>query len=177
MTDPTSRQRGRSKKRQDSNFEKKILWSKVRDWARHQDLLTDCQSQCDFDFDLEQFVSTCFQWRSNGPTAARNLFWFLGCQVWGMTWVLSFSLPVALFLCYVTALMSNVQVLSSYRIAGISRSRGSDHRRSRMENGSCSSWSYIATDGHSSSSSWCSAPFGACDQMLHFFEWQLTPWL
>jgi hypothetical protein len=31
MTDPTSRQRRRPKKRQDSNFEKKNLWSKVPD--------------------------------------------------------------------------------------------------------------------------------------------------
>jgi hypothetical protein len=28
----------------------------------------------------------------------------------------------------------------------------------------------IATDGQSVSSSWCRAPFGAGDQMLHFFE-------
>jgi hypothetical protein len=38
---------------------------------------------------------------------------------------------------------------------------------------SSSSSSYIATDGHSAISSWCRAPFGAGDQMLHFFEWQL----
>jgi hypothetical protein len=38
---------------------------------------------------------------------------------------------------------------------------------------SSSSSSYIATDGQSVSSSWCRGPFGACDQMLHFSEWQL----
>jgi hypothetical protein len=31
----------------------------------------------------------------------------------------------------------------------------------------------ITTDGQSASSSWCFAPFGAGDQMLHLFEWQL----
>jgi hypothetical protein len=30
--------------------------------------------------------------------------------------------------------------------------------------------SYIATDGQSASSSWCRCPFGAGDQILHFFE-------
>jgi hypothetical protein len=34
-----------------------------------------------------------------------------------------------------------------------------------------SSSSYIATDGQSASSSWCRAPFGAGDQILHFSEW------
>jgi hypothetical protein len=33
--------------------------------------------------------------------------------------------------------------------------------------------SYIATDSQSTSSSWCRAPFGADDQILNFFEWQL----
>jgi hypothetical protein len=37
-------------KRQDSNFEKKNLWSNVPDW------LTDRQSQCDFDFD---YIISC----------------------------------------------------------------------------------------------------------------------
>jgi hypothetical protein len=46
MTDPTSRQRGRPKK-QDSNFEKKNIWSNVPDLG-----LADRQSQCDFDFDF-----------------------------------------------------------------------------------------------------------------------------
>jgi hypothetical protein len=36
-----------------------------------------------------------------------------------------------------------------------------------------SSSSYIATNGQSASSSWCRAPFGTDDQILHFFEWQL----
>jgi hypothetical protein len=35
-----------------------------------------------------------------------------------------------------------------------------------------SSSSYIVTDSQSASLSWCRAPFGAGDQMLHFFEWQ-----
>jgi hypothetical protein len=35
---------------------------------------------------------------------------------------------------------------------------------------SSSSSSYIATNGQSASSSWCRAPFGAADQMLHLFE-------
>jgi hypothetical protein len=35
---------------------------------------------------------------------------------------------------------------------------------------SSSSSSYIATDGRSASSSWCRAPFGEGDQMLHFFK-------
>jgi hypothetical protein len=34
--------------------------------------------------------------------------------------------------------------------------------------------SYIATDGLSTSLSWCPATFGASDQMLHLFEWQLV---
>jgi hypothetical protein len=29
---------------------------------------------------------------------------------------------------------------------------------------------HITTDGQSASSSWCLAPFGASDQMLHLFE-------
>jgi hypothetical protein len=33
--------------------------------------------------------------------------------------------------------------------------------------------SHITTDGQSASSSWHLAPFGASDQMLHLFEWQL----
>jgi hypothetical protein len=33
--------------------------------------------------------------------------------------------------------------------------------------------SRITTDGQSASSSWCLAPFGPGDQMLHLFEWQL----
>jgi hypothetical protein len=33
--------------------------------------------------------------------------------------------------------------------------------------------SYIATDWQSASSSWCLAPFGADDEILSFFEWQL----
>jgi hypothetical protein len=32
------------------------------------------------------------------------------------------------------------------------------------------SWSHITTDGQSASSSWCSAPFGASDQMLHLSD-------
>jgi hypothetical protein len=32
--------------------------------------------------------------------------------------------------------------------------------------------SHITTDGQSASSSWCLAPFGAGDQMLHLFKWQ-----
>jgi hypothetical protein len=41
--------------------------------------------------------------------------------------------------------------------------------------GTCvsSSSSYIMTDGQSASLSWYLAPFGAGDQMSHFFEWQL----
>jgi hypothetical protein len=35
------------------------------------------------------------------------------------------------------------------------------------------SYCYIVTVGQSASLSWCRAPFGAGDQMLHFFEWQL----
>jgi hypothetical protein len=31
----------------------------------------------------------------------------------------------------------------------------------------------IATDGQSASSSLCSAPFGASDQIFYFFDWQL----
>jgi hypothetical protein len=41
------------------------------------------------------------------------------------------------------------------------------------ESPSSSSSSYIVTDSQSASSSWCLAPFGAGDQMLHFSEWQL----
>jgi hypothetical protein len=33
--------------------------------------------------------------------------------------------------------------------------------------------SHITTDCRPASSSWCLAPFGASDQMLHLFEWQL----
>jgi hypothetical protein len=33
--------------------------------------------------------------------------------------------------------------------------------------------SYVATDGQSATSSWCLAPLGTGDQMLHLFEWQL----
>jgi hypothetical protein len=51
----------------------------------------------------ELFVSTCLQWRSNGPTATRNLFWLLDCQVYGKASVLSFPSWVDRFLCYVTA--------------------------------------------------------------------------
>jgi hypothetical protein len=36
-----------------------------------------------------------------------------------------------------------------------------------------SSYEYIATDCQSARSPWCPAPFGAGDQMLHFFEWEL----
>jgi hypothetical protein len=36
-----------------------------------------------------------------------------------------------------------------------------NHSRSR---------SHITTDGQSASSSWCLAPFGASDEMLHLFE-------
>jgi hypothetical protein len=44
---------------QDCNFQrKKNLWSKVPDWARHQDLLTDCQSQCNADADCRLSVSS-----------------------------------------------------------------------------------------------------------------------
>jgi hypothetical protein len=32
---------------------------------------------------------------------------------------------------------------------------------------------HFTTDGQSASSSWCRAPFGASDQMLHLFQWQL----
>jgi hypothetical protein len=39
--------------------------------------------------------------------------------------------------------------------------------------GPSSSSNYIATDSQSAISFWCHAPFGAGDQMLHFFEWQL----
>jgi hypothetical protein len=41
-----------------------------------------------------------------------------------------------------------------------------------IDNFSSSGSSYVATDGKSASSSWCRAPFGADDQILHFFEWQ-----
>jgi hypothetical protein len=34
---------------------------------------------------------------------------------------------------------------------------------------------YIATDSQSVRSSWCRARFGADDQILNFFEWQLRP--
>jgi hypothetical protein len=34
-------------------------------------------------------------------------------------------------------------------------------------------FSYIVTDGQSASMSWCRAPSGADDQILHFYEWQL----
>jgi hypothetical protein len=48
-TDPSSRQRGRPTK-QDRNCQTVInIWSGATDGARHQDLLTDRQSQCDFD--------------------------------------------------------------------------------------------------------------------------------
>jgi hypothetical protein len=39
-----------------------------------------------------------------------------------------------------------------------------------------SSSSHIATDSQPASLSWCLAPLGAGDQMLHFFEWQLLSW-
>jgi hypothetical protein len=38
---------------------------------------------------------------------------------------------------------------------------------------SARSRSHITTDGQSVSSSWCLAPSGAGEQMLHLFEWQL----
>jgi hypothetical protein len=41
MTDPTSRQRGRPQMTRQKLKKKTDLWSKVPDWARHQDLLTD----------------------------------------------------------------------------------------------------------------------------------------
>jgi hypothetical protein len=54
MTDPTSRQRGRPKKGKTVTLKKKrISGQKSHIWARHQDILTDCQSQCDFDFDFD----------------------------------------------------------------------------------------------------------------------------
>jgi hypothetical protein len=54
-TDPSSRQRGRPTKKQDRNCQTVInIWSSAPDGARHQDLLTDRQSQCDFDFDYER---------------------------------------------------------------------------------------------------------------------------
>jgi hypothetical protein len=37
----------------------------------------------------------------------------------------------------------------------------------------CQSRSHITTDGQLASSSWCLTSFGASDQMLHLFEWQL----
>jgi hypothetical protein len=41
-------------KRQNSNFEgKKKSGQMSKIWAWHQDILTDCQSQCDFDFDFD----------------------------------------------------------------------------------------------------------------------------
>jgi hypothetical protein len=55
MTDPTSRQRGRPNKRQDRNFKKKKISGQMSHiWAQHQYILTDRQSQCDFDFGKEQ---------------------------------------------------------------------------------------------------------------------------
>jgi hypothetical protein len=52
-TDPSSRQRGAPQK-QDRNCQTVInIWSWAPDGARHLDLLTDRQSQCDFDFDTE----------------------------------------------------------------------------------------------------------------------------
>jgi hypothetical protein len=54
-TDPFSRQRVRPTK-QDRNCHKVInIWSWAPDGARHQDLLIDRQSQCDFDFDWFMF--------------------------------------------------------------------------------------------------------------------------
>jgi hypothetical protein len=39
--------------KEDRNYQRVIIiWSWAPDGARHQDLLTDRQSQCDFDFDL-----------------------------------------------------------------------------------------------------------------------------
>jgi hypothetical protein len=40
-----------------------------------------------------------------------------------------------------------------------------------------SSSSYIATDGQSASSYWCRASFGAGDQILIFFVWQLLSFI
>jgi hypothetical protein len=55
MTDPTTRQRGcptetgqqfsYNNLRRESN-----IWSQDLEWARHLEILTDCQSQRDFDY-------------------------------------------------------------------------------------------------------------------------------
>jgi hypothetical protein len=60
MTDPTSRQRGRPKKDYTVTLRKKkeIYGQNSQIWARHQDILTDHQSQCDFDFDFETLTLT-----------------------------------------------------------------------------------------------------------------------
>jgi hypothetical protein len=51
--DPSSRQRGRPTK-QDRKCQAVInMWLWAPDGARHQDLLTDRQAQCDLDLDLE----------------------------------------------------------------------------------------------------------------------------
>jgi hypothetical protein len=52
--DPSSRQRGRPTETRpqlpDSNIPTgSNIWSKVTEWARHQDILTDRQSYCDLD--------------------------------------------------------------------------------------------------------------------------------
>jgi hypothetical protein len=49
--DPASHRRRRKWKSQICDSK---IWSRVPDGARHQDLLTDRQSQCDFEFDFSE---------------------------------------------------------------------------------------------------------------------------
>jgi hypothetical protein len=56
-TDPSTRQRGRPTKL-DRNCQRLInIFPWASDGARHQDLLTDRQSQCDFDLTLRQTMT------------------------------------------------------------------------------------------------------------------------
>jgi hypothetical protein len=55
--------------KQDCNCQTIInIWSWAPDGVRHQEVLTDCQSQCDFDFDFELVESAesygCGKWKA-----------------------------------------------------------------------------------------------------------------
>jgi hypothetical protein len=62
MTDPTSRQRGRSKRDKTVTLEKKISGQKSQIWARHQDILTDWPSVAMWLWQHEHVITTQWHW-------------------------------------------------------------------------------------------------------------------